>query len=175
VKRVWRTIYGITGAVALAGLGLIGYSVITHRPDGAIGSLALFLVAVIGFRMAWEIDVLQRRRMRLVGQERAFEAERGVFDRDMERTLRDLADQERAMRDTFSIERRQLRAELDAERDQMETDFANRKGLIERHAFRKAFEMAQNGIATEQRPADVIVLPVGENAPAMMGTGTTNQ
>lgn len=175
MKRVWRTIYGTTSAIVLAGLGGVAYCVATDRPLGAIGCLALFLVGIISLRTAWEIDVLQRRRMRLAGQERLFEAERGVFERDTERARRELADQDRAMREALDAERTKMRRELDTERDKLETEFANKKALWQRQAFTKGFETGQNGIAPEARHADVIVLPVGANAPTIMGTGTTNQ
>lgn len=174
MNTAWRLAYGTTISGALAGLAAIAYCVAHDRPTLAIGSLAAFLVAVIGFRMVWEIDVLHRRRVHLAEQERTFVAERGVFESDKERTLRELTDQERAMTDSFTIERKQLLVELADERDRLETDLANKKALIERKAVRLAFEMAKNGIAAEQRPADVIVLPVGENAPTIMGTGTAN-
>jgi hypothetical protein len=175
VKRVWRTIYSTTAATTLAGLGGVAYCVATDRPLGAIGCLALFLVGVIGLRTAYEIDILQRRRMRLAEQERLFEAERGVYDRDLDRARRELADQERVMRKALDAERAQIRADLDAERDRAEVEFANRKALVQRAAFAKGFEMGQHGVLTEQRHADVIVLPVGANTPTIMGTGTTNQ
>jgi hypothetical protein len=174
VKTAWRLAYSTTITAALAGLGAIAYCVAHNRPTLAIGSLAAFLVAVIAFRMVWEIDVLHRRRMRLAAQERGFEADRGVFEQDKERAMRDLTDRERAMRDQATIERKNLRREIEAERDRLETDLANKKALIERKAVQLAFQMAENGIAEEQRPADVIVLPVGQNAPTIMGTGTTH-
>lgn len=175
MKRVWRTtIYATTSAIVLAGLAATAYCVLTHRPDGAIGSLALFLVGVIGFRMAWEIDILHRRRMRLAEQERLFEAERGVYDRDLERARRDLADTERVMRKAADAERCKIRDDLDAERDRMEIDFANKKATLERRAYALGFKLGQTGVLPEQRHADVIVLPVGEHAPTIMGTGTAN-
>lgn len=174
MKRVWRTIYGITSAIILAGLGATGYCVFTHRPDGAIGSLALFIVGVIGFRMAWEIDILHRRRMRLAEQERLFEAERGVYDRDVDRARHELAAEEREMALKFNIERAAVYRQLEEERDKMQIDFDAQKAKIRNAAFAKGFEMGENGIAAEPRNADVIVLPVGANSPTIMGTGTAN-
>lgn len=174
LKRVWRTIYGTTLAIVLAGLGATTYCVFTHRPDGAIGSLALFLVGVIAFRMAWEIDVLHRRRMRLATEERLFEAERGVHERDVDRARHELADEERAMVHKLNVERATLHRQLDDERDQLQIEFDAKKAAIRNAAFAKGFEMGENGIAAESRNADVIVLPVGANAPTIMGTGTTH-
>lgn len=173
-QRVWRTIYGTTSAIVLAGLGATAYCVITHRPDGAIGSLAAFLVGVIAFRMAWEIDVLHRRRMRLAEQERLFEAERCLYDNDVARARRELADEEHAMHTRFNIERALLYRRIDEERETMDTNLANKRAAIQRAAFKKGFEMGKNGVAADARNADVIVLPVGDNAPNIMGTGTTN-
>lgn len=174
VNRAWQLIYGTTLTASLAGLGGIAYCVVHNLPTLAIGSLAFFLIAVIGFRTAWEINILHGRRMRLNAQERAFEARQGVFELDKERTLRELADQEGAMRQALDAERAKLRRELADEQDRMETELANKKAMIQRKAVRLAFKMAENGIAPEQQPAEVIVLPVGENRPTIMGTGTTN-
>lgn len=174
MKRVWRTIYGTTSAIVLAGLGATGYCVFTRRPDGAIGSLALFLVGVIAFRMAWEIDVLQRRRMRLAAEERLFEAERGVYELDVDRARHELADEERALMQKLNVERATLYRQLDDDRDRMQIEFDAKRAAIRNAAFAKGFEMGENGIAADPRNADVIVLPVGANAPTIMGTGTTH-
>jgi hypothetical protein len=176
VKRgLWRTIYGITTAVVLTGLGAVAYCVDTNRVLDAIGSLTLFIAGVIAFRMAWEIDVLHRRRMRLAAQERLLEAERGVFERDSERARRELADQERASREAFRVKRTELLRQVDRERDMMRTENDNNKSRWERAAFRKGFEMAENGIGVESHPAEVIYLPFGSQAETIMGTGTTRQ
>jgi hypothetical protein len=173
LNRVWRTIYATTITTVLAGLGAIVYCVATNRSTAAIGSLTLFLVGVIGFRMAWEIDVLHRRRMRLTSQERLFEAERCVYDADIDRARHELAAQEEAAHVAIAVERANMARDLRAERDQMRIEFASMKTTWQMAAFAKGFEMGENGIAPEQHSADVIVLPVGANAPTIMGTGTT--
>lgn len=175
MKRVWRTIYAATSALTLAGLGGVVYCVATDRPLGSIGCLAFLIIGAQAFRMVWDMQTLHKRRMKLADQERLFEAERGVYERDVDRARHELATEERAMTQKFNIERATLYRQIDDERDQMQTDFDAKKAALRNAAFKKGFEMGQNGIAAEPRNADVIVLPVGANSPTIMGTGTTNQ
>ncbi|MFC1420817.1 hypothetical protein [Streptacidiphilus cavernicola] len=175
MKRTWRAIYAAALTVTTAGLGATADCVLTSRPDGAIGSLALFIAGVVAFRMAWEIDILNRRRVSLTTQERLFEAERGVYERDIDRARHDLAAEEHALRKQRSADRAALCEQLAEERDKMQVEFDAKKTEIKKAAFKMGWQMRENGVATEHRNADVIVLPVGTNAPTIMGTGTSHQ
>lgn len=175
MKQVWRMIYATTITTVFAGLGAVAYCVDTDRIIGAIGSLTLFIAGVIAFRMAWEIDVLHRRRMRLAAQERNFEAERCIYDADLDRVRHELAAEEEAAHVAIAVERATMARELRAERERMQIEYAGMKTTWQMAAFAKGFEMGENGMAPEQYSADVIVLPVGANAPTIMGTGTTRQ
>lgn len=168
-------IYATTITTVFAGLGAVAYCVYTDRTIGAIGSLTLFITGVIGFRMVWEIDVLHRRRMRLAEQERLFEAERCVYDADLDRVRHELAAQEEAGQVAVAAERAAMARELRVERERMSIEYAGMKTAWQMAAFAKGFEMGENGMAPEQYSADVIVLPVGANSPTIMGTGTTRQ
>lgn len=175
MKQNWRTIYAATLTTTIAGLGAIAYCVVTSRPTGAVAGLAVFLLGLICFRMSYEVDSLQRRRDSLANQERLLQAERGVFERDTERARRELADQDRATHETLNAERDKADRQLTQQRDAMVTEFANHRAKLERAAFAKAWDMCKNGVAPEHRSADVIVLPVGTNAPTIIGTGTSHQ
>lgn len=174
-RGLWRTIYGITTAVILTGLGAVAYCVNTNRVLGAIGSLTLFIAGVIAFRMAWEIDVLHRRRMRLASEERLLVAERGIFERDTEHARRTLEDEERATREHFRIRRAELLRQIENERDEMRARYDNERAKVQRAAFRKGFEMAAKGVGVDSAPADVIYLPFVASGETIMGTGTARQ
>lgn len=167
-----RLIYGITLMSAGAGTSLVAGGVATNNPTTAIAGLSVLLVAFMAFRLIYEQTSLRRARQRIGDGERLLQAERGVLEGDIERTRRELDDQERDHIAAIANEREALRLDVEAERDRMLTEFANKKAAWQRAAFRKGFEMGEFGVGNESRSAEVIYLPFGIDSSTTMETGT---
>lgn len=174
MRHTWRLIYGITLTGGTAGAGIIIVSVRDTDPSAAVAGLALLFVSLMAFRTTYELVSLQRTRAALGDEQRLVQAERGVVERDIERARREFADQERDHMTAISLERETLRRQIADERDRMLTEFANKRAELQRDAFRKGFEMGENGIGEEARSAEVIYLPFKGERAATIGTGTTH-
>lgn len=172
MRHTWRLIYGTTLIGGAIGAALIASGVRSHDPTTAVAGLSLLFTSLMAFRTTYEQAWLQRSRKTLGDQERLLQAERGVWERDTERTRRELADQERDQMEAIASERETMHRQLEDERDRMHTDFANKKAEMQRAAFQKGFEMGENGIGKESRSADVIYLPFGDGRPTTMAPGT---
>lgn len=172
MRSTWRLVYGITLLGGAVGAATIVQSLHSGDPTTAVGGLAVLFTCLMTFRTVYEQASLRRARRALGDQERLLQAERGVLERDTDRTRRELADQEREQAATLASERAELREAVEAERDRMNTKYANKKAEWQRSAFRKGFEMGQSGVGKEARDAEVIYLPFSADRPTTMETGT---
>lgn len=169
-----RLIYSITLTGTGFGAALILTALTLDRPTIAVAGLALCLIALTAFRMAYEQATLHQQRADIGEQQRLVQAERSIFERDTERARRALHDRETELAEGVARDRARLCREIEDERDRMQTDFANKLALKQREAFQKGFEMGENGIGSESSSANVIYLPLGGNGATIMGTGTTH-
>lgn len=172
MRHTWRLIYGITLVGGAIGAALILSGVRSNDPTTAVAGLSLLFTSLMAFRTTYEHAWLQCARKALGDQERLLQAERGVWERDTERTRRELADQERDQEEAIACEREALLRQVEEERDRMLIEFANKRAELQRAAFQKGFEMGENGIGKEPRSADVIYLPFSGKMPTTMETGT---
>jgi hypothetical protein len=175
VRHTWRLIYGTTLVGGAIGAALILSGVHTSDPTTAVAGLSLLFTSLMAFRTTYEQVCLRRARKALGNQERLLQAERGVWERDTERTRRELADQEHDQAEAIACEREALHRQLEEERDRMLIDFANKRAELQRAAFQKGFEMGENGIGKEPRSAEVIYLPFSGGRPTTMETGTMHR
>lgn len=172
MQHTWRLIYGTSLIGGATGAGIIAGGLHSDDPTAAVAGLALLFVSLMAFRMVYEQVSLRRSRKALSTQERLLQAERGVLERDTERTRRELADQERDQSAAIDCERAALYRQVEEERDRMSIEFANTRAELQRAAFRKGFQMGEEGIGKEVRAADVIYLPFGAERPTSMESGT---
>lgn len=175
MRHTRRLIYGTTLTSAATGAGIILASLTTSNPTTAVAGLALCFTSLLVFRMVYEQATLRQQRRNASEQERLLQAERSIFERDTERARRELHDREQELAESSERERETLHRQVADERDQLLTECADLKAAWERAAFRKGFEMGENGIGEEIRPADVIYLPFPSQERTIMGTGTTHK
>ena len=169
-----RLIYSITLTGTAAGAALIIKALTHDRPTTAVAGLALCLIALMVFRMAYEQATLQRQRADVGEQQRLVQAERSIFERDTERARRALHDRETELAEGVAQERAALHREIEDERDRMQTEFANKLAVKQREAFQVGFDMGKNGVGSESSFANVVYLPFGGPGATIMGTGTTH-